>query len=506
MSRPGFVASWTCGSFAVGSNSLVARVQPDVCAASQRRSFQQKTIRMETTVKTERLPMSQVSLEISVGVEETSQAYKNVLRELTTRSAIPGFRKGKAPRQLVINHYGKSNITASACEEVIEIGVKKALEVAGLNAIGQAILDEGEEDIDKVLRAYSPEEPLTFRVKVDVWPEAKINGSYEGLEISAVEVPVDDNVIENALQELRRKESYSVLSPSGSLLEMGKIAVINMDGNFRNEDGTKGDKLPDVAEGDMIEVEMTEGKFVPGMVEGIVGMAVGETREVTVQFPTASARPELSGAKAIFDITVKAIKDTVLPELDDEFARKATESPTLEDLRIVLRERLGLESETATTANVNRAIEDKLAEITEVVLPETMIEERVKTKFAKMLSDFQQKGMAEEQVKSMVTKENYELYKNRARKNVERSLTVNFAITSIAKDHDLAPSAEEVEGQMELIKAELRGEAMEEDKIRDQVEAQFERDNVLAMIKKTAKINYISALEPHIETTEPIAV
>jgi trigger factor len=458
---------------------------------------------MATTVKTEVLPLSQMSLEISVGVEEAGQAYKNVLKELTQQSQIPGFRKGKAPRQLIINHYGKDKITASACEEVIEIGVKKALEVAGVNAIGQAILDEGEGDIEKVISAYSPDAPLTFRVRVDVWPEAKITGSYENLDVTAVEVPVDDDVVENALQELRRKSAYSILSPEGTVAEMGKIVVANMQGWFRNEDGSKGEKLPDVAEGDMIEIEMVEAKFMPGLVEGIVGMAVGETRPVNVQFPAASARPELSGAKAIFDINVKAIKDTVLPELDDEFAQKATESPTIEDLRVVMRERLGLESETATNQNINRAIEDKLAEMTEVVLPETMVEERVKTKFAQMLSDFKEKGMGEEQVKSMVTKENYELYKKRARKNVERSLTVNFAITTIAKEHDLAPSKEEMDGQMELIKAELRGEAMDEDKIRDQVEAQFERDNVLAMIKKTANVTLVAATEPAPETVAP---
>jgi trigger factor len=162
----------------------------------------------------------------------------------------------------------------------------------------------------------------------------------------------------------------------------------------------------------------------------------------------------------------------------------------LEELRDSLRSRVGEETENATNSNVNRAIEDALAEITEVTLPETMVEERVKNKFAKMLSDFKEKGMSEDQVKAMVTKENYELYRKRALKNVERSLIVNFAITKIAGELQLTAPEDEVEGQMELIRAELRGEEMDEAKIKDQVIAQLERDMVLAHLKKSASITF----------------
>jgi trigger factor len=445
---------------------------------------------MAVSVKTEALPNSRMSLEISVGAEECSAAWNSVLGELTKRANISGFRKGKAPKQLIINHYGRQTIEASACEEVIEKGVQAALTSEGINAIGQAVLDEGEDDISKVIAAYKPDQPLSFRVKIDVWPVPKFTGPYENLEITAEEVILDDSIIDDALQELRRKEAFSVLSPDGTKAAIGQIVIADMRGYYRNDDNSKGDPLPDIAEGEKVEIKMKEGQYMSGFVEGIVGMDVGETRSVSVQFPEANARPELAGIKAIFDVTVHAIKDEVLPELDDEFAKRSTSSSTLEELRDSLRSRVGEETENATNSNVNRAIEDALAEITEVTLPETMVEERVKNKFAKMLSDFKEKGMSEDQVKAMVTKENYELYRKRALKNVERSLIVNFAITKIAGELQLTAPEDEVEGQMELIRAEMRGEEMDEAKIKDQVIAQLERDMVLAHIKKSANITF----------------
>jgi trigger factor len=443
---------------------------------------------MAVSVKTEVLPNSQVALEISVGPEECSQAWNTILGDLTKRADIAGFRKGKAPKQLIINHFGRQSIEASACEEVIEKGVKAAITSEGINAIGQAVLDEGEGDISKVIAAYKPDQALSFRVKVDVWPEPKLTGSYEGLEITAEEVDLDDSILDDALRELQRKEAFSVLSPEGTKAALGKLVIADMHGFYREEDNSKGGPLPDIAEGEKVEIKMKEGQYMPGFVEGIIGMDVGETRSVNVQFPEANARPQLAGVKAIFDVTVHAIKDEVLPELDDDFAQRATGSPSMDALRESLKARLSVETESTTNANINRAIEDALAEITEVTLPETMVEERVKNKFAKMLSDFKERGMADEQVKAMVTKENYELYRKRALKNVERSLVVNFAITKISSELEFTAPQDEVDGQMELIRAEMRGEEMDEENLKDQVIAQLERDMVFAHIKKSAKI------------------
>jgi trigger factor len=495
MSAPGFVSTWARGALPV------AAPRPSVCGAPAAVPHAASRVRMAVSVHAEQLPQSRMALEITAGPEECAAAWENVLRDLSKRAKVDGFRKGKAPKQLVINQYGRDTIRASACEEVIEAAIQTALEKEGVNAIGQAVLDEGCA-IEEVIASYAPESSITFKVKVDVWPEATLTGSFEGLNVEAENAPFDESVVDDAIAELQRKEAFTVLSPEGTKADVGNIVVANMVGWYRKDDGSKGDPLPDIASGDMIEIKMKVGQYMPGFVEGIVGMQLEETRSVNVEFPAASSRPELAGAKAVFDVTVHAIKDEVLPELDDEFAMKATESPTMDDLRKTVRARLSLESENKTQSNVYRAIEDALVKITDVTLPETMVEERVKGKFANFLTDMKTNGMTDSQVKALVTKENYELYKSRSRANVERALIANFAITAIAKELAFEASETEIEDQMIIIRAELKGEDMEEQKLRDQVQAQLERDMVMEHLKKSATIKYVEPVPATPETAE----
>lgn len=453
---------------------------------------------MGLQVRTEPLPKSQVGIEINVGKEECHAAWESVVRELQKKSDIEGFRKGRAPRQIVINRFGRDRIRASACEEVIEKSIQKALEDSGINAIGQAQVD-GEGGVQAVVDSYDPDSNLTFKIRIDVWPDCTFTSPYQNLDVEAEDVQFDESLVGKALEELRKKESFSVLSAEGSKASMGKLLVADLVGYYREEDGSKGDRLPDIADGQSIEVPMEVGKFMPGFVEGLVGAAVGETRSVAVEFPKQNPRPELAGLKAVFDVTVHAIKDVVLPELNDDFAKQVSESDTLDALRNTIRDRLGVESESNRAANVNKAIEDRLASIVEVALPESLVENQVKNKFASMLSSFKDKGMPDEQVKAMVTKENYELYKERARGNVEKNLRVNFAVSKIAKEHNLVPDPQEVDDQLALVKAELKGQEFEEEKAKDQVEAQLERELVLKLLKTTAKV---SMKPPKQEDTE----
>lgn len=458
-------------------------------------------VRMEVSVSSKRLPQSQITLDITAGPEECNKAWESVLRELSKRAKVDGFRKGKAPKQMVINQYGKETIRASACEEVIENSIQVALKKEGVNAIGQAVLDDGCV-IEEVIASYAPEGTLNFKVKVDVWPDAKMTGSYDGLVVEAEKAPFDESVVEDAIEELQRKEAFSVLAAEGSKAEIGQIVIADMVGFYRNDDGSKGEALPDIAKGDMVEIKMKVGQYMPGFVEGIMGMGCQETRSVNVEFPAASSRPELAGAKAVFEVTVHAIKDEKLPELDDEFAKKATESPTMESLRETVRARMSLESNNKTEMNVDRAIEDALVTITEVELPATMIEERVKSKFANFLSDMKTNGMTDSQIKALVTKENYDLYKKRSQANVERALIANFAITTIAKEVGLTAPDQDIEDQMTIIRAELKGEEMEEQEVRDKVQAQLERDMVMEHLKKSATINYVDPVPVTPETAE----
>lgn len=447
---------------------------------------------MGLQVKTAPLPNSQVSIEISVGKEECSAAWDSVVRDITKKATIDGFRKGTAPKQIVINQVGKERIKAGACEEVIEKSIQKALKDSGLQAIGQAEVDGG---VETVISSYDPKSSLNFKVRIDVWPEAKFTESYDNMAVEAEEAPFEEALVDKALEDLRKKEAFSVLAPEGTTASLGQILAADMVGYYKKDDGTRGDKLPEIADGKSIEIKMIEGQYMAGFVEGLIGIAVGETRDVNVTFPEKNPRPELAGLKAIFEVTCHAVKDNILPELNDDFAQQVSEEKTLEEFRGTIRARLGVETEAAQEKNINTGIDNKLASIVEVDLPESLVENQVKNKFATMLSSFKDNGMSDDQVKAMVTKENFELYKKRAKVTVEKNLKVNFAVSKIAKEKDIKIDAEEVENQIALVRAELRGQEMEEEKIRDQVEAQLERDLVLKYIKETATVTLVKAEE-----------
>lgn len=455
------------------------------------------------SVKSSPLPQSQLGLEISVGAEECKAAWDTVLRELVSKSTLKGFRKGKAPRKMVINEFGRERVLACACEEVIEKSIKKAIDDSKLSVIGQAkISDDG--GVDSVIKLYQPDAPLTFNVTVDVWPQAIFKEPYENLEVTAEESVLDEDLIDTALEDLRKKEAFSVLAAADCTAQLGQLLVADLEGYYRNDDGTRGAKLPDIADGSSVEIKMNEGTYMPGLVEGMIGVRAGEERDVNVEFPMQNPRKELAGRKALFNIRVHAIKDVVLPELNDEFAKKVSEDITLVALRETIRQRLSSEAESGQEKNINNAIDARLADMIEVEIPETLVESQLQNKFANMLASFKDNGMNDNQIKQMVTKENFELYKGRTRPSVEKTLKVNFAISTIAKENGITIDKEEIDAQMDLVRAELRGrEDIEEDKVRDQIEAQLEREQVLILLKKTAKINIIPPKKEEEGETEP---
>lgn len=480
-------------SFATSASSRLQLHNYGLRSTSVRPILYRASPRMGLSVKTETLPKSQIGLEISVEASDCQAAWNSAIREISKKVTVDGFRKGKVPKKIIETQYNPT-LRATACENLIEKSIQKALKEVEVNAIGQAQFTP-DSAVEDMLLKFDPHSDFTFKVTVDVWPETKFTESYENLKIEAEEVPFDDSLVDDALEELRKKESFSVLAGEDATAEIGKLCVVDLVGWYENEDGSKGDELPDIADGKSIEVTLEEGKFFPGFVEGLIGAKAGEQRTVNITFPANAPRAELAGRKAIFDVTVSAIKDMMLPEIDDIFVQRVSECLTVEELRNQIKDRLDTESERAQTSNINKAIEDRLAEIVSVELPETLVENQVQKNFANMMAGFQSNGMSREQVKAMVTKENYELYKQRGKSKAEKGLSVSFAVSQIVKEMGLELNPEEIEGQMSLARAEVKGEEIDEAKLKDQIESQLERDLVLAKLKETATITIVPKKE-----------
>ena len=252
-----------------------------------------------------RLPDSAVEIQIPVPGTATKAAYDKVCTELSKNISIPGFRKGsKLPPQVLEQAMsakgGRNALKVQAINELLTQLVEPSLKEQNLNPIGQATLNIPAEELAD---DYRPGEALTLPVRCDVWPDIqwKDDGDdddhkpYVGLTGKYSRKPFDQEKLDRALRDL--KERYTTLEPiqdENHVLQMGDACTVNMEGFMAKEDGSKGDPLPNAASGDQVEVVLGEGRYMEGLVEGLLGGKVGETKVVTVTFPEVCTIRSLS--------------------------------------------------------------------------------------------------------------------------------------------------------------------------------------------------------------------
>lgn len=295
-------------------------------------------------VTQEKLPASRVGIEIEIAPEKTKQTYEKVIQNYAREANISGFRKGKVPRQILLQRLGKTRIKAAALEELIQNGIEEAIKQESIQAIGQPELRSSFEEL---INNYEPGQPLTFSAAVDVPPQVNL-GEYSGLQFKAEEVKYDPEQVDQVLD--KERVSMATLIPvEGRSAQLGDTSIIDFKGFLAPIEGEENppeelEAIPG-AEATDFQVDLEEDKFIPGFITGIVGMNPGETKEISAQFPDPYANEELAGKAALFTVTLKELKEKELPEINDDFAQEISEFETLEELRNSLEERFQKEVE-----------------------------------------------------------------------------------------------------------------------------------------------------------------
>ncbi len=249
----------------------------------------------------EKLPESCVRVTLEVPGSATKAAYEKVCTELSKTIELPGFRKGsrippKVLEQAMSAKGGRNALKAQAINTLLSELIESALkEEHGLEPIGQPSL---ETEADELANTFVPGDDFEMAVKCDVWPDIqwmKPEGvvdpekPYLGMKGSYKRKPFDKAKMDKALSDLKEKYvTLETIEDQEYALQMGDACVINMEGYMANADGTKGEKLPDAASGENVEVVLGEGRYMTGLVEGLLGAKVSETKEVTVTFPDVS--------------------------------------------------------------------------------------------------------------------------------------------------------------------------------------------------------------------------
>jgi len=444
--------------------------------------------------KMEKLPNSCVRVTLEVPGSATKAAYQKVCTELSKTIELPGFRKGsRIPPQVLEQAMsakgGRNALRTQAINTLLTELIEPALkEEHGLEPIGQPALETAAEELAS---GFTPGEDFEMAVKCDVWPDIQwetVEGSkdpakpYLGLKGTYTRKPFDKAKMDKALSDL--KERYVKLEPIEDKeyeLKMGDACTINMEGYMANAEGGKGEKLPDAASGDNVEVVLGEGRYMTGLVEGLLGAKVSETKEVTVTFPDALRDKTLAGKTAIFDVTVLEAQERIVPEITDEFANQVRAGLTAETLNEELQTAVDGEDAKEYTPARNAALAKALAQVMDVEVPDTLVTNQARDKFAMMMSDMRSQGVSDEEVKRQISPENFLKYKDIVKDDIIADFKVSMATDEIARIENIEVEDYQVEEQMESIKQEATNskEELDEEGIRSRVEATIQRQKVM---------------------------
>lgn len=399
-------------------------------------------------VTQEKLPASQVGLEIEIPAETSQKAYEQTVQKFMRQATIPGFRKGKVPRQVILQRFGVTSLKAATLEDLIDDTVQAAIKQAEIKAIGNFQLKIGFEEL---VQRYEPGTPLVFSASVDVQPEVNLQ-QYKGLSIKAEEVKFKPERVDEVLEGYR--EQVATLIPVESRSAQRKdIAVVDFKGMLASQEPDQAPEEFDGNEAQDFQLELEDGKFVEGFVDGMIGMLPGETKDVTAQFPESYSMPNLAGRTAIFTVTLKELKEKELPELDDDFAQEVSDFETLAELRESLEKRFAEEAEQRTKSNQEEALLDELLNYIEVDLPETLIEKEANYMLNQTAMELQNRGM---DIRQLFSQETIPKLREEMRPEAIARIKRTLALGEVAKQESLDVSAAEISAKAESILEGMR--------------------------------------------------
>ena len=318
------------------------------------------------SLQVEKMEKNMAKLTIEVAAEDLEKAMQNAYQKAKGRISIPGFRKGKAPRKMIEQMYGKGVFLEDAVNALIPEHYSKALAECELEIVSQPTID---------ITQAEPGKAFIFTAEVAVKPEVTL-GDYKGVEVPKTEITVTDEDVEAELKKEQEKNSRTI-SVEDRAAQLNDIVTIDFEGSV---DGVPFDG------GQATEYPLTLGSntFIPGFEEQLVGAKVGDDVDVKVTFPEEYQAKELAGKEAIFKCAVKKIEAKELPELDDDFAKDVSEFDTLAEYKEHVKTNLeDKKADEAKRAKEDAAV-DKAIENAQMDIPEAMLQ----TQCRQMLDDF----------------------------------------------------------------------------------------------------------------------
>lgn len=416
------------------------------------------------SVQVERLENSIVKLTIEVPEEELEKALQDSYNKQKKNISIPGFRKGKVPRNLVEKMYGPEIFYNDAADELMPPAYAEAAKECGEDIMSRPTVDIVQIEKGK---------PFIFTAEVAVRPEVKL-GDYKGIEVTKVDVAVSEEEIDSAIERERERNGRDV-TVEDRAVENGDTAVIDYEGFCEGEafEGGQAEKY---------SLKIGSGEFIPGFEEQLVGKNAGDELDVNVTFPEEYHAEDLAGKEAVFKVKIHEIRTRELPELDDEFAQDVSEFDTLEEYKNSVKERLEkTKADSAKNAQQNEAL-DQIIAATEIEIPEAILLTRADEMIGQFAQQLAQQGLSMDQ---------YMQYSGQTREQLRESVIPDaetrvrseLVLDEIAKVENIEVTEEDVQAEIEKM-AELYN--LEVDKLKEFIVGDEEENMKLELASRKA--------------------
>lgn len=372
---------------------------------------------------------NKVTFKITVDNDKFEGAVTKAYNKNKGKFNIPGFRKGKAPKQIIESQYGKGVFYNDAIDMLFPEIYPTALDELSIDPIDRPDLD---------IEEISKDNGLVMVVNVEVKPDVNL-GEYKGIEIAKPDYTVNEDEVKLRLEEMRNKASRLV-DVEGRAIESGDTAVIDFEG-FVDGVAFEGGK------GEDYSLVIGSNTFIPGFEEQLIGKNKGEEVEVNVEFPAEYHAENLAGKPATFKVTVKNVQKKELPELNDEFAADTTEFNTLEELKKDLKAKVEEEAKHRADAEMRNSLVEKISEGTELEVPTAMVETQIDNMLMELNYQLQYQGLQLEQLLQMTGRSIEEL-RNEKREEATKLVKSSLILEAIAKAENVEVSEEEVDAEV----------------------------------------------------------
>lgn len=421
------------------------------------------------SLQVEKLEKGMAKLTIEVSAEEFEKAVNTVYQKQKNRIQIPGFRKGKAPRKMIENMYGKEIFYEDAANEIIPDAYEKAYEECE-----EEITSSPEIDVVQIEAG----KPFIFTAAVALKPEVKL-GKYKGVTVKKFSAEVTEEEVDAEIDK-ERNNSARMVSVEDRPVQDGDMTELDFEGFVDGVafEGGKGENYP---------LTIGSGSFIPGFEEQLIGAELNKEVEVNVTFPENYSAAHLAGKDAVFKCTVKEIKMKELPELDDEFASEVSEYDTLDEYRQNVRK--GLEERKAKQMKDEKedAAMAAVVENAQMEIPDAMLA----TEQRQMLDQFAQRitmqGMQLEQYMQM-TGTNREMLLEQLKPQAETKIKSRLCMEAVAKAENITASEEDYEEEMKVMAEAYQ---IEVDKVKEMM-GEKERESVKADLAVRKAIEFVA--------------